>query len=137
MFQNIHLFGVAAVISSVALLIHSLQPANATSGPNVSLGSNPIQHYYQSCDNQTNAVIFTNSSTSDFVITDIYNYYGTVVLHIDGNVATLIHHHPSSNSGQAHIPFVSGLRVPSGSTLTCTDDGDAPRITISGYYAHP
>ena len=137
MFSAQKLFGIAAIITSIGFLFQSFSSANANIGPMVSMGTNPIQHYYTNCDNQTNFTIFSNSSNDDFIITDVYLYYGTVTLKIDGNTALILHYYQGDNSGSTHNPFVSGIRVPSGSTLTCTDNGDAPRVTISGYYARP
>ena len=137
MFSAQKLFGIAAIITSIGFLFQSFSSANANIGPTISMGTNPIHHYFLNCDNQTDATIFTNSSNEAFIITDVYLYYGTVTLKIDGSTALMLRYYQGDNSGNAHIPFVSGIRVPSGSTLTCSDNNDTPRITISGYYAHP
>ena len=45
MFDYRYLFGFAAVLFGTGFFIQSLQIANATIGPSISLGSNPIQHF--------------------------------------------------------------------------------------------
>ena len=61
MFDYRNLFGLAAILFGSGFFVQSLQSANATIGPSVSLGSNPIQHFYQNCDQQSHLEIFTNS----------------------------------------------------------------------------
>ena len=81
--------------------------------------------------------IFTNDSSGDFIITDIYVYDGIVTFQVDTAVALLKKGDIDTNSHRANLHLQSGIRVPSGSSFNCTDNGDAPRIMVSGYYAHP
>ena len=68
MFDYRNLFGFAAILFGAGFFVQSLQSANAKIGPSISLGSNPIQHFYQNCDQQNNFEIFTNNSSGDFII---------------------------------------------------------------------
>lgn len=137
MFDYRNLFGFAAILFGAGFFVQSLQSANATIGPSVSLGSNPIQHFYKNCDQQNNVEIFTNNSSGDFIVTDIYVYDGIVKFQVDSELALLMKGHVDALSPRANLHLQSGIRVPSGSSFNCTDNGDAPRIMVSGYYAHP
>ena len=59
------LLGIAAIMVAVGFLVHSLKPAYALNGPNISMGSNPIENF------GGYGIIFTNTSSHDFIITDI------------------------------------------------------------------
>jgi hypothetical protein len=109
-----------------SVLVDSLRNANAyPQGPNVSMGSNPIDSAYAVCNGWT--TLFTNSSSHPFIITDV------------------IHSYPSSN-GQLRIgsqtiyssregrSLKSGLVIAPGETVECTHSGWT--MTISGYYTH-
>ena len=137
MFDYRNLFGFAAILFGAGFLVQSLQNANAKIGPSISLGSNPIQHFYQNCDQQNNLAIFTNSSAGDFIITDIYIYDGTVKFQVDSDTALFMSTYYGANTQKSNLHLTSGIRVPSGSTLNCTDQGDSPKVMVSGYYAHP
>jgi ABC-type transport system substrate-binding protein len=137
MFDSRNLFGFAAILFGTGFLVQSLQSANARIGPSVSLGSNPIQHYYQNCDQQYDLPIFTNNATGDFIVTDIYIYDGTISFKIDTETALLMSSYSGANTQTSNFHLQSGIRVPNGSTFTCSDNGDSPRVMISGYYAHP
>ena len=111
-----------------AVFVHSLKSANAfPQGPNISMGTNPIENFYDSCLNYS--ALYTNNSTQTFVITDVvhgaYNY--TAYLRIDSN---LIYKSDIPNG----YNFVSGLKVEPGETVECDITGRG--MTISGYYAH-
>jgi len=65
------LFGIGFIIMATGYLFRSLQPANAyPTGPNVSMGSNPIDAFYVSCSQSEPAVLSTNNTV--FIITDIF-----------------------------------------------------------------
>ena len=116
----------AAVIFAIGYLIRSIQPANALpQGPNVSLGSNPIEHAYSSCNGwQT---IFTNNTAQDFIITDISKYFeNSYEGHLRVNGQTIW------QSRDAY-QFLSGLKILSGESVECNSSYS---ITISGYYTH-
>ena len=130
-----NLFGFAAILFGAGFFVQSLKNANAEIGPSISLGSNPIQHYYLNCDGQSNATIFTNNETGDFIITDIYVYDGTVEFSIDSNVTLFMTSWNNSHSPDFHLN--SGIRIPSSSSFTCTDYANSPKIMVSGYYTHP
>lgn len=128
------------VIVSLAMLVHAIHPALATLGPQVSLGSNPIAHFYKNCNGLTNAVFFQNATNMDFIITDILVYNGGVRL-FEGNGTPsntlFVGGFSSYTSSQQVFDFVSGLVVPAGNTVYCSDEAYYPEVTISGYYAHP
>jgi hypothetical protein len=117
-----NLFGMAAIILSCAVFIQSLNSANAfPQGPNVSMGSNPLDYNYQNCNSNSNG--YTNNSTLDFIITDIIAWND---LHIYVDNAEIAIHHQGTSSLQ------SGIRIQSGETVTCSGG----YLTIIGYYAH-
>ena len=125
------LLALAAVIFAAGYFVRSFQPANAfPQGPNVSLGSNPIDHDTIYCDGTDS---FTNASTSTFIITDLITYNSggyTLSLFIDGNIATSLQGNPTND-----VTIASGLKVNPGQVITCT--GSQYRFyTISGYYTH-
>jgi len=112
-----------------AVFVHSLKSANAfPQGPNVSMGSNPIDNGYGNCN--ASDIIFQNNSSQDFILTDISKYYdsqqGDTYLRLDGQ---------NFWASVGNFNFHSGLRVPPGSSLTCTSQSNLP-MTISGYYTH-
>ena len=105
-----------------AVFIHSLKSANAfPQGPTVSMGSNPLEHHHQTCNSNRTAHVYTNTSTLDFIITDIIAH-NTVHIHVD-NVAIAIHPQGTSN-------LKSGIRILPGETVTCGDGGSY--LTIVG-----
>lgn len=134
------ILSVAALVGASALLIDSLSSAYAISGPHISLGSNPIDNAYTSCSSQTNKVVFSNTSAHDFVVTDIIIYNGGVRLNIGASSSSA----PTkfiggmANYGGSDQTFrlVSGIVVPSGESLYCTDINAYPELSISGYYTH-
>ena len=135
------LFGIAAIILSVAALNHSMDHAYAgPMGPNVSAGNNPIENFSLRCTNTQQSIVPADS-TRDFIVTDV----------ITGNDATNNAPQPATltfNSGvtmtvsvlQSHR-FVTGLKVPVGETLDCQSSTGTNfyhyNVTVLGYYAHP
>jgi len=122
-YRNILSLGFVLLAGSV--FVHSLKAANAfPSGPNVSLGSNPIEHGYGNCNNSS--VLFTNNSVNDLIITDItIKYTGYEhTLYIDGVTAW---------SSTGNFNFISGLKINPASVVTCSG---SYTMTISGYYTH-
>ena len=122
-----NLFGIAVIILSGSVFVHSLNSANAfPQGPNVSIGGNPIDHGYGNCNNSD--IVFTNNASQVFIITDISKFYDAqyngTELKVNG---TTIWH------SRGNFNFRSGLRVSPGDVVTCS--GNNP-LTISGYYTH-
>ena len=134
-----YLFGLAALVASSAMLIDSLSSAHAINGSQISLGSNPIANFYANCNGQNQLVVFQNSSAHDFVVTDIVIYNGAVRLNIGSSSSTaatkFIGGYASYGYDQ-NFRFNSGLVVPAGENIYCTDTNAYPEITISGYYTH-
>ena len=120
-----NLFGIAAIILSGAVFTHSLNTANALpQGPNVSLGSNPIDHGQGNCNGST---IFTNNSSQYFIITDISkSYVDSYEIYLEADGQTIW-------NGRGNFHFQSGLRIAPGSTVTCSG---SYAVTIAGYYSH-
>ena len=112
-----------------AVFVHSLKSANAfPQGPNVSMGSNPIENFYSNCNNQT---MYTNNTSQTFIITDVIHgvsNYG-VELNINGIAA-----YKSVDNGHGH--FISGLRVEPSESVICYSASNVYGATISGYYTH-
>ena len=136
-----NLFGIAAIILSVAVLNHSVDNAHAgPMGPNVSAGSNPIENFSLRCTYTQQSIVPADSSR-DFIVTDV----------ITGDDSTNYTPQPTTltfNTGvtmtvsvlQSHR-FVSGLKVPVGETLDCQNSTSSGsyhyNVTVLGYYAHP
>jgi hypothetical protein len=125
-----NLFGMAAIILSSAAFVHSLNSANALAqGPNVSLGSNPIEHHNSNC----NTSFYTNNSSNTFVITDIIFYYssGASSISVSGQTVFIMNSYTAGvNSMQ------SGIKVEPGETVNCSGGSNNNNVTLSGYYAH-
>ena len=133
-----YLMSLAALVAAASMLVESLQPAHAINGPNVSLGSNPVDSHYFNCTSQNDGILFTNSSAQDYVITDIILYNGAARLNIGtetGSPTEFIGGYASHGYDQT-FQFRSGIVVPAGSTLYCSAVNAYPEVTVSGYYAH-
>ena len=136
-----NLFGIAAIIFSLAALNHSIDDAHAgPMGPNVSAGSNPIENFSLKCTYASQSIVPADSSR-DFIVTDVIT--GDDTTNYNPELATL-----TFNSGvtmtvsvlQSH-QFISGLKVPVGETLDCQSTTSTSfyhfNVTVLGYYAHP
>ena len=135
------IFACAALIASLGIFIMALHSAQAGYGPQIYMGSNPIANFYINCSYQSNAVVFQNTSTMDFVITDIVVYDGGASLHTGVSTSVLTRRFTGgyANHGgynQSH-QFQSGIVVAAGETLYCSAENAYPQITVNGYYAHP
>lgn len=118
----------AVLVFSAGYTWSSIQTAGAfPAGPNVSLGSNPIDQAYKYCNGSINATVLSNTTSQTFIVTDIVVTGGTAEILIDGNVIML---------ANSHIALNTGLRVDGGTTISCTDVGNYPRVTVVGYYTH-
>ena len=126
------LIGSALLIASSGYAYQSLQQANAyPQGPNVGLGSNPIEAFsFNSTSSSPQA--FTTGNEM-FIITDV-----TVADGSSTGTATLL------LNGSDWLPFPeasvqsfnSGYPVPPNSTLSCIADYPK-RMAVAGYYAQP
>ena len=127
------LFGYAAILFGLGFFVRSFLPAYAYNGPNTSMGSNPIDHATAICSNLSSSLIFSNSTTSTFVVTEViraYPSYGAG-LSINGN---RIFNVEGFSNGRSMFSFDSGLTVQPGESVYCGHGGY--RMTISGYYTH-
>ena len=123
-----NILALACLVLSFGYTWNSIQSANAyPAGPNVSMGSNPIEQAYKYCNGLSNAPLLSNTTNQSFIVTDIVVRGGTVEILIDGNITMVT---------DSHIALRTGLRVDGGSTIACTDIGNYPRVTIVGYYTH-
>ena len=118
-------FGFVLLCTSV--LVDSLQNATAySSGPTVSLGSNPIANFTQTCSNWE--TIFTNNTSQTFIITDVVHAYsGSYVASLRQNGQRIF------DSRENHH-FNSGLAIQPGQSIECYNNGY--NVTISGHYVH-
>jgi hypothetical protein len=133
-----YILSLAALIASMSMMVEAVQPAYALNGPNISMGSNPVDSNYFNCASQTDGTVFTNTASSDFVITDVILYNGAARLNIGtetGSPTEFIGGYASYGYDQ-RFHFGSGIVVPAGSTLYCTAVNAYPEVTVSGYYAH-
>ena len=116
------LFGIAAIIASIAYLISSIGNSFAyPQGPNVSLGSNPIVSFYCASGN----VAYTVPSGQSLVITDFigvsnYPYFtlstGESLNMVDGTYSSR-----------------TGYKLTGGTSITCGSGS----MVVSGYLTHP
>ena len=124
-----NIFALAALIFSIGHTWNGIQSAHAyPTGPNVSQGSNPIHQAYKYCNGLSNETLVANTSNQDFIVTDIVVSNGGVDILIDGITIMF------NTSG--HIALRTGLKVSSGSTISCSDYSSYPGVTITGYYTH-
>ena len=136
-----NLWGIAAIICSLAILNYSLESAHAgPTGPNVGTGTNSIENFSLRCTGTSQVLIPANSS-KDFVVTDVitgddsttYEPFSTT-LTFNGGVTL------SVSPMQSHR-FETGLKVPAGQTMDCQSTISTSyyhyTVTVLGYYAHP
>ena len=126
------LFGIAAIILSSSVFLHSLNSANAfPQGPNVGTGSNPIASFYVSCSQSSPTVI--NTTGELFIITDILvsDGYSTGGVDLQLNGSTWY-----SLGENVQMAMQSGIPVPLNSTLSCYSYYGR-NLVLSGYYAQP
>ena len=113
-----------------AVFVHSLNSANAfPQGPNVSTGSNPIELAHLDCYGANNLTLFSNTSSENFIVSDIWITGGSVRIFVDGSI---LH----SSIGDGLYSLQTGLKLGSGSTISCSYQNGSPRVTVTGYYAH-
>ena len=138
------LFGYAAILFGIGFVIRSFMPAYAFNGPSISAGANPIQNFYgvNRITAGARVTIFSNTSSSDFIITQTrQNNQTHCAFEIDN---TSVFNHYSSALGDDRIyeyqTFNGTLVVPAGSTLSHTYDdssGDQDCVYyVEGYYTH-
>ena len=127
-----NLFGIGFIILSLGYFVRSFQPANAfPQGPNISLGSNPIAAFNQSCGNSTPTILSTTNNI--FIITDILinDGYSTDGVQFKLNGSNWI-----ALGEDIEATLQSGLPIPVNSTLSCYSYYGRD-VVISGYYTHP
>ena len=126
-----NLFGIAAIILSGAVFVHSLKSANAfPQGPNVSMGSNPIQSFNETCNWTT---IISNTTNQTFIITDVIPSYGSSDVDLrEGNSSGT---HLFSLKAGSVANLRTGVPIPPNTDIVC-QHGGGHRITITGYYTH-
>ena len=112
------LFGYAAILFGLGFLVRSFMPAYAVTGPTVSLGSNPVENFYEmpNLSGGTSVDIFTNSSSQDFVLTT-YMHGGQSSrcgLTLDGQ-NIFVHTTASYESIEGHGSKDLRLMIPAGS----------------------
>ena len=117
---------------SVGYLMGNIPFATAyPQGPNVSMGSNPIEAFAINCNSTTPTLLSTASLK--FIITDIIvaDGGGTEDAQLFLNGAAWFSVPEISTQS-----FNSGFPVPTNSTVTCYAYY-SKRVIVSGYYAHP
>jgi hypothetical protein len=125
-----NIFGIAAVIFATGYLIRSFQPANAfPQGPNVSMGSNPIESFTVNCSWTS---IFNNTSNQTFIITDIVVRSSGITAYLrenNNNGAKIF-----ESRGEGVYSLNTGIPINPGTNVACDHSGYP--MTISGYYTH-
>ena len=111
-------FGFVLLCTSV--LVNSLQNATAySSGPNVSLGSNPIISF------QCGTSGYTVPNGQDFIITDFIGASSYPSIYVDGVSAMYIGFNGNSSLN-------TGWKIAAGSTVSCVSG----TVYLSGYLTH-
>ena len=134
--MNKHLFGISALIMSIAALIWSIGETFAyPQGPNVSLGSNPIVTI--SCHNSNGHPDYPNTSNQytvpqgvKYIVTDIATSHGTQGLAININNYTIFSDYRYGTNMGGFVQLQSGLTISAGDQVYCSGYG-----FISGYLA--
>jgi len=146
-YRNILAFAVLLLCG--AIFLHSLNTANAfPSGPNVSLGSNPIQSW---AGRSYTGWVTLGTLQQDFIITDLLvsgtgqsctatisnqntDSYSSVLF--SGSYKSFNQNWRQGNS-QFNGNLRSGVRVNAGETLYASIEADGTcNYIVSGYYTH-
>ena len=149
-----NLFGIAALFLSGSVFLHSLNAANAfPQGPNISLGSNPIENLHgmvsiSSGGNYAN--IWTNNTAHDLIITTAMLAENCQLALDNQNIFTYIDSQLFRNRGYAGgsgydfvgSPFLTGnaaFKIPIGSTLQVYSNSNnvSCYYYIESYYTQP
>ena len=136
-----NLFGIAAIILSLAALNHSVDNAHAgPTGPNVGTGNNPIENFSIRCTNTQQSVVPVDTSR-DFIVTDVITGNDTTNYSPESSTLTFNGGVTMTVSVLQSHQFVTGLKVPVGETLDCISSTSTSfyhfNVTVLGYYAHP
>ena len=137
------LFGYAAIIMAIGFLVQPYLPAYAFNGPTVSMGSNPIENFYdaQYMSGGTSITIFSNASSSSFIVTQYFSESDRCAIQVDGqspfsdSYGTYGH----KNLSGASTSFTGTLLVPAGSTLSLKNVVTGSlfcKYYVEGYYTH-
>lgn len=136
--MNNTFFGIAAIITSIALLISSIGNSFAyPQGPNVSLGSNPIVTL--SCSGHANLPgVYQVPVGMNLIITDMHvgattNGYIRVGNSSSLNNSNNVFRHYLYNGSPTHMSFRSGIKVTEGLYVQCVGGSDGS--FASGYLA--
>ena len=133
-----------------AVFVQSLKSANAfPQGPNVSMGSNPIESMYGRVNTASgNQDIFTNNSTHTFIVNTLIAGYGsnscqpTINNSSQNGLSHLQIFNPRSTGGEN--AFTNGdakLRIEPGDTIQIMTSGNTAiyyfcDYYFDGYYTH-
>ena len=139
------LYGISLFIASLAFFNWSMTASNASSsGPNISLGSNPIENFYGvQRMYPSNSITLVSSTAQDFVVTKFETSSVRCTLAIDGNT---VFSHYSTALGLDYLSnsstnFEGKLKVPTGSVLSLDAtivSGDIDcAYYVEGYYTQP
>ena len=153
-----NLFGISAIIASVALLVSSIGNSFALpQGPSVNIGSNPVFSYGGTVSNNS-TTLFTAPSDQTMVVTDIVltmaeqTCTSTIMLNTSaGNVSSFKLYSNFYTAGDGYgrsatsiepksisHSFNSGVPVSMNDGLNIAESGGCNvSYTVSGYYAHP
>ena len=135
-YRNILAF--AAVIFASGYFFRSFQPVYAyPQGPNVSIGSNPIENFYGNVS-QTGSITFQDNFIVTGFMSDNYGCNPSIVgnskIYNATGIQTNVFYHRNVDPGNSL--FTSGramLKIPAGSTLSL---GNCNNYYIQGYYTH-
>ena len=140
------ILSLAALILSVGVSAHLIGTANATLGPSVSTGYNPIRNYGGVHSSSSMAPVLTAPEDHDLIVTGILTNNGCAIIFGDTTIVPeTSYFYPTQiyTRGGYDMPpsmFTTGeatLRVPAGETLSFDCTHSDTRYYIQGYLAQP
>ena len=124
-----HYFGLSTLLASVALLIWSIGETFAfPQGPNVSMGTNPVESIF--CVNTS--FTYTVPAGQRLIITDISLQLSSGnSADLQSNSVTVWRTRGSNSTPIQHVHLNSGIPFEENEVLSCTG-----QMSLSGYLAH-
>ena len=147
-----HLLALAALLFSAAFLLRSLPSAQASLGPSIDLGVNPVVSTGGTVSGSGTVLLFTVDPGMDLVITDVLftskeyscqasfslaNSAGDVLAAFEMASKSDEYDYATSTASVIHR-FGSGVSLPAGDSLSLNYDSCArASYTFSGRYVRP
>ena len=135
------LFGYAAILFGIGFVFRSVDVAYASpTGPNTSLGQNPIVVFSGGGNTGGNKLLDTIPSNKVLILTD-FSFQNTTSsggsVYIRDGSGTDLAYFGMGNSESKHISKNTGIPFGPNSELNIDIYGGNIQYTITGYYTHP